>query len=142
MNEKACANCKLVKPVREFWKDQSRPDGLCTSCIDCKKSKRVQPKHSPEGWRKHWLKKQYKMTVEDYEQLLFRQGGVCRICGTPPGKRRLAIDHNHKCCPEFPICGECVRGLLCYSCNSGLGNFKDDDVLVDRAVRYLRCELE
>jgi hypothetical protein len=50
------------------------------------------------------------LTIEEYEERLTAQGGVCAICGRPPNpKRRFAVDHNHKT-------GQ-TRGLLCWICN-------------------------
>lgn len=60
------------------------------------------------------------------------QGGVCAICGRPPGMRRLAIDHKHG------VPGRAgIRGLLCGLENYGLGIFKDDAVRLRRAAEYL-----
>lgn len=56
-----------------------------------------------------WARRGIKLTVDDYDLLLKRQGGVCAICGKPPKKTRLAVDHDHKT-------GK-VRGLLCFYCN-------------------------
>jgi hypothetical protein len=66
----------------------------------------------------------------DYERMLARQGGACAICGSPPGKHRLAIDHNHET-------GK-VRGLLCIRCNTALGSLRDDETLLHRALAYLK----
>lgn len=79
--------------------------------------------------RKDMLKYCYGMTVAEYEVMLAAQNGVCAICGTRPGGKPLGVDHDH-------ITHE-VRGLLCRSCNVGLGNFKDDLRRMRRAIRYL-----
>ena len=74
-----------------------------------------------------------------YEQMLAAQGGGCAICaGQNPKNRMLAIDHDHSCCPGGRTCGGCVRGLLCDSCNHGLGKFRDSPETLLMAARYLQ----
>lgn len=80
----------------------------------------------------------YGLTLETYDQILAGQGGVCAGCGAaPPQHKRLAIDHDHRCCPMRKSCGHCVRGLLCSSCNLALGLAKDDPDRLLGLVRYL-----
>lgn len=81
------------------------------------------------------------MSLEEYNILIIKQGGVCAICGEVPGKKRLAIDHDHKCCPAGKSCVKCVRGLLCENCNRGLGMFKDSPSILCRAREYLSASL-
>jgi hypothetical protein len=63
--------------------------------------------------------------------MLKDQGGCCAICGTDtPGTSGIfAVDHDHKT-------GK-VRGLLCRSCNVGIGNLGDDPKRLKEAIRYL-----
>lgn len=78
-----------------------------------------------------------RMTPEEYEKKLLAQGGVCALCGSPPGERALGIDHDHECCPEADTCGQCNRDLLCGNCNSGLGYFQDSPELLRKAADYI-----
>lgn len=67
----------------------------------------------------------------EYEDLLYRQRGVCAICLRPPkeGGRRLDVDHDHRT-------GE-IRGLLCHTCNHFLlGKYATAEKL-RRAADYL-----
>ena len=64
------------------------------------------------SWRGH-LRRTYGITIEEYEAVVAAQGGVCSICGRPPKKVRLSLDHDHKT-------GR-MRGLLCVPCNRALG---------------------
>jgi len=71
------------------------------------------------------------MTVEQYDQMLKSQGGLCAICRQPSvtGKR-LHVDHDHATGRR--------RGLLCHHCNTALGNFKDDPLVIATALEYLK----
>ena len=83
-----------------------------------------------EDWQKPPPFRGNLLTEDDYEAMLVRQGGVCAICKGKPTGERLAIDHVHGT--------KRVRGLLCGSCNRGLGLFKDDPVRLAVAIEYLK----
>jgi hypothetical protein len=55
------------------------------------------------------------------------QNGLCAICGAEPDE--LVVDHCH-------ASGN-VRGLLCHSCNLGLGKFFDNTSYLSNAINYL-----
>jgi hypothetical protein len=55
-------------------------------------------------------------SIKFHDKLKKQQHNLCAICGNPPKKRALALDHDHKT-------GE-VRGLLCFRCNYGLPWFE------------------
>ena len=59
------------------------------------------------------------------------QNGRCAICKTdsPGGKGNWHLDHCHD--------SKNVRGLLCGTCNVGLGMFKDNPLLLAAAADYL-----
>ena len=84
---------------------------------------------SEEKWAKgnYW---KYGIRPEEYWQLFKEQGGVCAICKEPPKKQRLCVDHCH-------TTGK-IRGLLCKSCNAGLGQFQDKESNCIEAFNYLR----
>lgn len=85
------------------------------------------------------LKQQYGITEAKYNKMLWLQNGVCAICRKEEtivdertGKlRRLAVDHCHNT--------NKVRGLLCNSCNTGIGKLQHDPELLRIAALY--CEL-
>lgn len=83
----------------------------------------------------------YRLTLERFNALLEAQGGICAVphCGatTPGGKGSWHVDHDHRCCPGRYSCGKCIRGLLCYNCNIGLGQFGDDPARLRGALMYL-----
>jgi hypothetical protein len=85
-----------------------------------------------------YLKRVYGISEEEYESRVAAQGGVCAICGGGPvNGKRFCIDHDHSCCPGNASCGKCIRGLLCHTCNSGLGLLGDNAASVRRAADYL-----
>jgi hypothetical protein len=87
---------------------------------------------NPHKIKNRRLVRAYGITLAHYEKLLERQNGKCAVCGsTDPGTRRknFCVDHCHIL--------KSVRGLLCLSCNLGLGKFKDDPSLLLRAASYL-----
>jgi hypothetical protein len=47
-----------------------------------------------------------------------------------PNRKNLDVDHCHRT-------GK-IRGLLCNSCNQGLGLFKDDEKIMKQAADYLK----
>jgi hypothetical protein len=77
--------------------------------------------------RNYHLKRRYGIGVAEFDALLASQGGVCAICGTSDPQH---VDHDH-------ACGN-VRGILCFNCNGGLGQFKDSPDLLQNAIGYLR----
>lgn len=90
-----------------------------------------------EDRRKESLKGLYGMTPGDYESMLASQGGVCKICGSPPpgpndGRRKRFLDVDH--CHSTGI----VRGLLCGKCNKGLGVMGDTCAGIMPYIQYLR----
>ena len=90
-------------------------------------------KHSEIGVNSRF-KREYKISLEDYNNLLFKQKNSCGICLIDKNnyKQRFSVDHNHKT-------GN-VRGLLCIKCNSGLGMFQENLTLFNNAMEYLKNE--
>jgi hypothetical protein len=84
------------------------------------------------------VRRMYDMDFWSYELLYQYQKGVCAICGEASSKGPLEVDHDHRCCPGKRTCGQCVRGLLCSACNRGIGNFRDDPLLLINAVKYVK----
>jgi hypothetical protein len=87
-------------------------------------------------WNKTYRLARSGLTVERFEQLLEAQGLACAICHEAfEDDQPICIDHDHACCPdEKSSCGECVRGLLCLSCNTALG-------IIERKLQQARAYL-
>lgn len=90
------------------------------------------PEGSKEITRKSIYKRKYGLTVAEYDVMVVAQNGCCAICGSnqPGGAGRWHIDHCSKT--------GSVRRLLCTCCNPGLGFFKHDINLLQRAIDYLK----
>ena len=92
---------------------------------------------NPMGKRATRLRAEYGLTTEQYHAILAHQKGGCAICGRASSgvreknkrERALSVDHCHKT--------KCIRGLLCPTCNAGLGHFKDSPALLAKAIEYL-----
>lgn len=80
-----------------------------------------------EKYRLRHLLKEYGLSIEQYNEILHRQGGVCAICKKTPEK--FHVDHDHQT-------GQ-VRGLLCSPCNVVLGLMKDLPERLRAAAAYL-----
>jgi hypothetical protein len=90
-----------------------------------------------EQRRRGMIKHRYGLTIEQYDIMLASQGGVCAICGQPPLGIRLAVDHDHDCCPGRNSCGQCIRGLICQRCNGMLGYIESNNLL-GPIIKFLR----
>ena len=134
VTEKRCPTCKETKPAGEFFRNKNTTDGLYGYCKPCWtaycKDHGSDPAQRAAHARAFHLRRNYGLTVEEYDAMLEAQCGVC-VCGNvcATGKR-LAVDHDHKT-------GE-VRGLLCRRCNSILGYVDDDIALLVTLTEYLR----
>lgn len=82
------------------------------------------------------LKRVYGISLEEYNKLLKKQGGVCAICRNKETIKQngkiidLGVDHNHKT--------KKVRELLCSKCNPALGNLNEDISLFYKCIEYLK----
>lgn len=83
-----------------------------------------------EAHREKTLKRRYDITPSKLKNILEQQGGRCKICGTDkPEGRGFVVDHDHG--------SGIIRGVLCFKCNIGLGNFKDNILVMENAIEYL-----
>jgi len=81
----------------------------------------------------NWLKRNYGISIEDFDAMYEEQEGKCKICGSekPKGRGGFHVDHCHQ--------SGAVRGLLCTSCNMMLGLASDDIGTLRNAIRYLQA---
>jgi hypothetical protein len=78
-------------------------------------------------WRRNHKFRRLGVTEAEYLAMLEAQGNACAMCRRPFGAaERVFADHDHACCPAqvdqtAKTCGKCIRGLLCFRCNTALG---------------------
>ncbi|QLH20751.1 endonuclease VII domain-containing protein [Streptomyces sp. Rer75] len=113
---KYCRGCREVRPHSEWHRKLGAPDGLASRCKTCR---------AKDGRAGH-LKRQYGLTEAERDELVASQAGACAICLDAPAAH---VDHDHGT-------GR-VRGVLCFSCNAALGQFKDRADAIRRAAAYL-----
>lgn len=94
------------------------------------KSRQINKKYKKtRNYKNSAYKYLYKITLDEYENLYFLQNGKCKICYKEKEMRKLCVDHDHST-------GK-IRGLLCDTCNRGLGYFKDNPLFLKNAIKYL-----
>lgn len=153
-----CAGkCKAFIPADQFY-GEARTDksGLCSNCTktwvqQSRNGQTPEEKQASADYMWDWRQKnagkvrrdhiytKYGVTPEWYEAKLAEQDGHCALCPQTivNGRKFLFIDHDHKCCDNTKkTCGECVRGLLCYRCNTFLGQIEVPGWL-DAALAYI-----
>jgi len=156
---KKCGRCGIRKSKDEFYADKSRPDGKQRQCKKCQNARKQNteahralvrkwrvknPNKANEAnrkWRennpeklklyeKKRICKRRGITIEEFDSILRSQGGKCAICGKDsPGKKNWVIDHNHTTNEN--------RGLLCSQCNVGIGMFRENAEVLEKAKSYL-----
>ncbi|HEY0159969.1 MAG TPA: endonuclease VII domain-containing protein [Thermoanaerobaculia bacterium] len=122
-----CSRCKHVKDLAHFAKQVDKHGNyLCHPC-----HRLVMVKHV------------YGISEDELTAMLERQDHRCAICRRLPWERatrgstrrkNLAIDHDHRS-------GK-IRGLLCSSCNKGLGLFREQPARMAAAIEYLNIVSE
>ncbi len=80
--------------------------------------------------RGYHLKRRFGISLADYWAMHRRQRGLCGICGKPPTRRWLDVDHCHTT--------KEVRGLLCNPCNRSLGHIERYLAKPTRIDKWLR----
>ncbi|MEV0759524.1 endonuclease domain-containing protein [Nocardia sp. NPDC050435] len=114
-----CTRCRELKAASEFHRNATKAGGLERQCRSCAADRK--------------LLRRYGISRSDYNSLVSAQGGRCRICIQPPAKGPLVVDHSHR----EPMR---VRALLCGNCNTALGLFGDNSVVMARAAEYIGAQ--
>lgn len=133
-----CSKCRTYKDKTNFSPHRKITRGYQYHCKPCsyglKKKYLSEPENKEKAkasQRKYDRLKAYGVTEHDFFAMLDKQFDECAICKTSivDSCRDPDVDHCHDCNE--------VRGLLCGSCNKGLGSFKDSLVNLQNAILYL-----
>src|SRR3954449_7479439 len=124
---KWCADCESVLPLSQFVRTVRTKSGHSSYCKPCHNARSRVSREKVGGSRTYHLTRRYGITAAEADYLLDRQEGLCAICRTAPA---VHVVHD-------PSTGA-VRALLCFNCNGGLGQFKDDPFLLHLAAFYVQ----
>lgn len=67
--------------------------------------------------------------------MLEKRNNKCEICGNYLNFDTLCVDHDHNVNDPYD---DSVRGLLCNNCNLLIGHAKDDVIILENAIEYLK----
>jgi Recombination endonuclease VII len=124
---KRCPDCREWKPNDEFPRNRNARDGRHAYCKPCHNARGRETRARLYGGSRHYhLKKRYGIGAAEVDALIAAQGNVCPICRRESPEQ---VDHDH-------ATGK-VRGVLCFNCNGGLGQFRDDVDALTNAIAYL-----
>ncbi|MGY1772587.1 endonuclease VII domain-containing protein [Blastococcus sp. SYSU D00813] len=123
---KWCPDCDSVLPLEAVGRNSATRSGINSYCKPCHDTRGRASKEKVGGERSYHLRRRYGITAEEFDALLVEQRGHCAICRKAPADH---VDHDH-------VTGQ-VRRLLCFNCNGGLGQFRDDPVALRAAASYV-----
>ncbi len=107
-------NAEKKRAYSKLWALENKEKHL----VSVKEWKKNNPEKDKEYKRATRLKREFGISLEEYNQRFNSQEGCCLICGAHQTslKKALAVDHCH-------TTGK-IRGLLCSSCNLNLGIYE------------------
>jgi len=129
VGHKWCPDCNTYRPLDEFPRNRGTRDGRAVYCKPHQNERTYASRQTVHGGSRHYhLVRRYGVTAAQIDEMVDVQPGLCLICLNDLGDRPH-VDHDHET-------GE-VRGILCFNCNGGLGQFQDEPFLLKRAAGYL-----
>lgn len=129
----ACRNCWAKR--QKAYSSKHPIEAIRAKQAEYRSRKKMWSSEKMEADRRrrygNWLKRNYGITIDNYDSMLASQGGRCALCGTdkPRGRGRFHVDHCHKT--------NNVRALLCTECNMMLGLAKDSVTTLQKAANYI-----
>lgn len=128
-----CTECGSALSSDNWW--PSWASMFVPICIPCGKERHALI-DTKEKQKNRALRNTYGITLTEYNAMLAKQDNKCAICGNTAilEHRAFHVDHCH-------TSGK-IRGILCNGCNAGLGHFKDDPLILEKAAAYIRKQYE
>lgn len=123
-NLRKCSTCNQVKNISEFWKNGTTT-GISSKCAKCDRERKRKTQISSRSRDKEAAKR-YNISLEEYDNWINKNPN-CNICGIKLEQPHIDHDHNS---------GK-VRGVLCKSCNWGIGHMNDNVDILKSAINYL-----
>lgn len=135
-----CEGCRTVgveRACRECDSAFHDHTGNLYKCYECRAA--YQRNYDDAGYKLVRRNRVHGLPPGTIEAMELEQGGLCLVCGLAA---ELVVDHDRSCCDFMPrannpACGKCVRGLICRTCNAGMGQFGDDPDRLMAAAAYL-----
>lgn len=126
---------KIKKPKRQHDKQNNTEYHQRQLQLKRDYSNRNRENYRRSDWSAY-LKRNYGLTVDEYELMIIEHNNLCAICKQPEKLKhhitgtlkRLSIDHNHKT-------GK-VRGLLCTRCNQAYGKLEESQEIIENMLLY------
>lgn len=122
---KICLNCGILKPVEDFSINQTRSDGTkvrrprCENCFATDSGRTMNAR----------IRREYLANYGPKTGDLW-QCPICKKFSIAYVNVKIVVDHDQE--TGMP------RGIICDSCNTGLGRFKNGENLLEDAIEYLR----
>jgi hypothetical protein len=112
--------------LTEFVRTVASASGYSAYCKPCHDRRSRVSREKAGGSRSYHLARRYGTTAAEADYLLESQTGLCAVCKTAPAGH---VHHDHAT--------GAVRALLCFNCNGGLGQFKDNPEVLHAAAYYV-----
>ncbi|GAF68772.1 unnamed protein product, partial [marine sediment metagenome] len=114
---KKCTKCGEEKHLSKFKSDKRCRDGKQSACSECSYRLYDKPRFKSNKYREYqkkyrvknrdklnrqarnsYYKRNYGLTIDDFDKMYSIQNGKCYLCGIHQSKLKhtLAIDHCHK----------------------------------------------
>ena len=118
---KRCSSCRKILPLNYFGFNRAKSMGRACTCKSClrvhtAKMKQLHAKHS---------------VPDSHTCPICLKDAVALFSPGMGNKTPFRLDHDHTT--------GAFRGFICDSCNTGMGKFRDNITLLERAIDYLKA---